>query len=124
MLDWFLPLDALKGVNKAAAGKSIKIVYDAISLEVTQQAGVALLAPEGQLIIDLPPAVKAEGDKTIVKVLSGLRMPHNRMLLETLYHDKITAFLERGVIKPNRFEVLPNGLAGIPDSLKRIRYQA
>ncbi|KAJ3512074.1 hypothetical protein NLJ89_g3733 [Agrocybe chaxingu] len=121
VLDRYLPLDALKvEVEKAAAGKPIKIVYDAVSLEVTQQAGMALLAPGGQLVIDLPPAVKAEDDKTIVPVLAGLRMQHNATLLETLYHDKITGFLERGVIKPNRFEVLPNGLAGIPDGLKRM----
>ncbi|CAA7269958.1 unnamed protein product [Cyclocybe aegerita] len=121
ILDRNLSLEALKAqVDKATAGKPIKIVYDAISLEATQKAGLALVAPGGKLILVLPPLVKSEDNKTVVPIVAGLRAASNIEILESLYHDKASSLLERGVIKPNRVEVLPDGLAGIPDGLKRM----
>ncbi|KAJ3512077.1 hypothetical protein NLJ89_g3734 [Agrocybe chaxingu] len=116
-----LSLDALKaGVEAATSGKLIKIVYDAISIEATQEAGISLLAPGGQLVLVLFPKVKAQDNKTVFTVASALRLPSNVEILETLYHEKVAGFLERGVIKPNRVEVLSQGLSGIPDGLKRM----
>ncbi|CAA7267185.1 unnamed protein product [Cyclocybe aegerita] len=114
-----LPFNALKArVEAATSGKPIKIVYDAISIEATQEAGISLLTPGGQLILVLFPKVKAQDKKTVFTVASALRLPSNVKILETLYREKVAGFLERGVIKPNRVEVLSQGLAGIPDGLK------
>ncbi|CAA7269957.1 unnamed protein product [Cyclocybe aegerita] len=121
VLDRHLSSDALKAeVAQATIGKPVEIVYDAVSLEETQKLGLELVAPGGQLVIDFTPAVKSQDGKTVIFFLAGLRMPNNLELLETLYHEKIAGFLERGVIKPTRLEVLPNGLAGIVDGLRRL----
>ncbi|CCM06348.1 uncharacterized protein FIBRA_08605 [Fibroporia radiculosa] len=34
--------------------------------------------------------------------------------------SKLTNFLEEGSIKPNRVEILPNGLGGIANGLERL----
>ncbi|KAF8972282.1 chaperonin 10-like protein [Flammula alnicola] len=99
----------------------IKVVYDSISLESTQKTGLDILAPGGQLAVVLPPTVKPVQDKTVVQISGGLRLPHNIQLLETFYHNTVSGLLEKGLIKANRIEVLPNGLGGIVDGLARLQ---
>ncbi|KAF8148881.1 chaperonin 10-like protein [Crassisporium funariophilum] len=120
VLDRHLGPAPLRAEIAKITNQPIKTVLDSISVEVTQQAGWDLLAPGGQLGTVLPPTVKAEKEKSAVGVVGALSMPVNKALLETLYHDKITGFLEEGVIKPNRVEVLPGGLAGIVEGLQRL----
>ncbi|KAF8150175.1 chaperonin 10-like protein [Crassisporium funariophilum] len=98
----------------------ITAVLDTISGEDTQQLGYDILASGGQLGVVLPPSAKTVKDKTIVNIVGVLRLDSNIPLLETLYHDKIAALLEEGLIKPNAIEVLPGGLAGITDGLQRL----
>ncbi|CAA7269964.1 unnamed protein product [Cyclocybe aegerita] len=122
VLDRNLQLDAVREeLDKITGGKAVKIVYDAISLAATQKLAWDLVGPGGQLIVVLSAEVEPEDGKVIVSVLSGLRMPNNLEPLEELYNRHIAGLLERGVIKPTRVEVLPNGLSGIPEGLKRMQ---
>jgi len=107
-------------VNKITGNKPIQFVYDSVSVPATQQAGLDLLASGGRLALVLPPAVKIPEDKSISAVFGVITHPQNKELLETLYHDKISGWLEKGIIKPNKVEVLPDGLKGIVDGLKRM----
>jgi len=84
---------------KLLTNEPIKLVYDSISSNSTQEIGVELLAPGGQLGVVLPATVKADEGKSILRLLGLPRLPHNIELLETLYHDKIAEFLEKGIIK-------------------------
>jgi len=57
----------------------------------------------------------------VTHALGILREPYNIELLEKFYHDVISGFVEKGWLKPNDIEVLPNGLAGIPEGLARMQ---
>ncbi|KAF8961933.1 chaperonin 10-like protein [Flammula alnicola] len=120
VLDRNLSSSALATEISKITNTPIKFVYDTISADSTQQIGLDILTPGGQLVVDLPPTAKSVQDKTIIQVVGMLRLPHNIELLETLYHDTVSGFLEKGLLKPNNVEILPNGLAGIPDGLARM----
>ncbi|KAF8805430.1 GroES-like protein [Phlegmacium glaucopus] len=107
-------------VGRITQNAPIKYAVDSVSLADTQQAAYDLLAPGGQLAIFLGVAVKPVEGKRIFSVVGFARHPPNVELLETLYHDNLERLLEEGAIKPNRPEVLPGGLEGIPDGLKRL----
>ncbi|GJJ11937.1 hypothetical protein Clacol_006175 [Clathrus columnatus] len=98
-----------------------KIIYDAISLAPTQTAAWKILAKDGSLILVLPPTegIKAGDD--------GKRLAHvygnvftQRKLGVSMYPN-LTEYFASGKLKPNKVEVLPNGLAGIPDGLVRMQ---
>ncbi len=76
---------------------------------------------------------------TILVSVHGGYAPATAQILSTLYHDNLYALLEQGIIKvrsnsitinpkcsaltilqPNQVEVIQNGLAGIPEGLKRL----
>jgi NADPH:quinone reductase-like Zn-dependent oxidoreductase len=121
VLDRNLPTSELIAEVKNITGnKPIKVVYDAISSASTQQQGIDLLAVGGQMVTVLPHAVKIPEDKTVLAALGLLKLPHNVELLQTLYHDKLSGFLEKGIIKANNVEVLPDGLNGIAGGLARM----
>lgn len=120
VLDRNLPADALiTEINKITGNKPIKYVYDSISSGATQQAGLDIVASGGHLVTVLALSVKIPEDKTGIAAL-GIFAPHNAKLLETLYHDKLSGFLEKGIIRPNNIEILSGGLRGIPDGLARM----
>ncbi len=119
--------------------KPIKYVSDTISLEDTQKQGDAILTSGGYLTLVLPPSVDTS-DKHFVAVLAFRKLDENVEALSALY-GKLTEWLESGVIQvtflvpliffalninglnfaqPNRVEVLPNGLNGIVDGLKKL----
>ncbi|KAF8804124.1 GroES-like protein [Phlegmacium glaucopus] len=107
-------------VSSITQDAPIKHAVDSISLADTQQAAYELLAPGGQLATFLSVAVKTTKEKNVIAVLGTIRHPANIELLETLYHDNLEQLLKEGTIKPNQVEVLPDGLAGISDGLKRM----
>ena len=90
--------DLAKEIKKLT-NEPIKLVYDSISSSTTQQTGIELLAPGGQMTVVGPVSVKADEDKSIFLIVGLSRHPHNVELVETLYHDKIAGFLEKGIIK-------------------------
>jgi len=98
----------------------LKYAIDSISIPDTQQTAYDVLAQGGKLITFLPSVIKATQEKDIVYVFGSLREPVNIELLETLYHDNLERLLKEGAIKPNRVEILPNGLAGIQEGLNRL----
>ncbi|PPQ92598.1 hypothetical protein CVT25_007290 [Psilocybe cyanescens] len=113
--------DTIAEIKKITGDKPIHFVYDTVSSATTQQAGLDILASGGQMVVVNPIAVKVPEDKKVFAFLGILRSPENVELTETLYHDKISGWLEQGVIKPNNIEVLPGGLAGIPEGLARMQ---
>lgn len=74
-------------------------MYDSISLNETQQAALDILAPGGEVALVLPVSVEFPEDKSAIVVWGMLRLETNIELLETLYHDTIFGFLEKGLIK-------------------------
>ncbi|KJA25109.1 hypothetical protein HYPSUDRAFT_161272 [Hypholoma sublateritium FD-334 SS-4] len=120
VLDRNLPSSALAAAIVQRTQAPILTVYDAISTEDTQQTGLTLLAPGGRLAVVQQPTTTCREGRTIVQVIGGLGQPHNIALLSQFYHDVAYQFLEEGWLKPNNVEVLPDGLAGIPDGLRRL----
>jgi NADPH:quinone reductase-like Zn-dependent oxidoreductase len=120
ILDRNLTAALLKDEIKKITDKPIKFVYDSVSTESTQQVALDILTPGGLALLVGSATVKPIDDKQIAQVFAGLMVPHNVELLRTLYHDKVYKILESGAIKPNRVEVLPNGLVGVIDGLVRL----
>ncbi|KAJ3545786.1 hypothetical protein NMY22_g2299 [Coprinellus aureogranulatus] len=101
----------------------IKTVFDAISNAETQKQGIDILAPGGKqvLLLDPEPFWEEEGkkqDKSIIRVVASKKFPAHVELLKELWAN-FTTLLENGDIKPHNVEVLPNGLNGIEEGLKR-----
>jgi NADPH:quinone reductase-like Zn-dependent oxidoreductase len=107
-------------INTVTQNAPIKYVVDSVSSVETQQTGHDLLAPGGKLVIFLEGLIEPTEGREVVRAFGLFRHPLNIALLGTLYHDNLERLLKEGSIKPNRIEVLPNGLAGIPDGLKRL----
>ncbi|KLO04681.1 GroES-like protein [Schizopora paradoxa] len=99
----------------------IDIVYDTVSSKELQAQSLDLVAPGGQVISTLYLQVdKADyPDKNITEIFANFHLPNMRALGVSLY-GKLRDLLASGALKPNRVEVLPNGLAGIPEGLKRM----
>ncbi|EJD07075.1 GroES-like protein [Fomitiporia mediterranea MF3/22] len=101
----------------------IELIYDAVSEEDTQNQAWDLLSPGGTLVIILTSKVDKGKykDKTLIDTVFGnVHAPAARQLGISLY-SKLIRLLEDGTIKPNRVEVLPNGLAGIVDGLEQMK---
>ncbi|RPD59732.1 GroES-like protein [Lentinus tigrinus ALCF2SS1-6] len=109
----------LAELPKLTGGKPLQFVFDAISLPDTQVLAYQATARGGTVVYVLPEVtpLKQEGDgKTVSRVAGSVHFPGNAQCGEEMYAH-LTEWLEKGIIKPNRVEVLPNGLAGIPDGL-------
>ncbi|KAI0067656.1 GroES-like protein [Artomyces pyxidatus] len=119
-----VPYAELPVVLARIAGGPIAFVYDVISSAESQAAGWASLAPGGSIVVTLPsaigqPGVDAEDGRRIVWVSGNVHHRDNHELGQSLY-SKLTELLAEGALKPNRVEVLPDGLAGIPPGLGRV----
>ncbi|KAI0715785.1 GroES-like protein [Cerioporus squamosus] len=122
------PADILAELPKLTGGQPIVYAYDAISVAETQHLAYDALAPEGSLVLVHPfsTEILAEkvqrdgGSKKIARPYASLQWPGNVKLGEELY-ARLTEWLEKGILVPNRVEILPNGLAGIPEGLERMK---
>ncbi|TFK79450.1 NAD(P)-binding protein, partial [Polyporus arcularius HHB13444] len=121
------PADILAQLPMLTAGEPIVYAYDAISAAETQCLAYNALASGGGLVVTRPrSAALAEreerdcGSKKVAGPYASLQWPGNVRLGEELY-ARLTEWLEKGIIVPNRIEVLPNGLAGIPEGLERMK---
>ena len=116
-------------------------MYDSVSSPATQSLALRLAPKGGALIVTSPLTIKTEDAEkagvSLYRTLGILRSEPNLELLEKVYHDSVAGWLETGVIKvrplrsivppqiahhdfqPNRVEIVPGGLAGIPEALKR-----
>ncbi|EIN10100.1 GroES-like protein [Punctularia strigosozonata HHB-11173 SS5] len=118
-----LPADAISTEISKITSQPIKYVYDTVSLADTQKTGWSLLASGGTLIITLPVAegiVRGQDGKSVAHVGGNVNSPGQDVLGRELY-ARLTQLLESGSIKPNYVQVVPNGLAGIPDGLDLLR---
>ncbi|KZT67307.1 GroES-like protein [Daedalea quercina L-15889] len=123
VLDRNLSDDALKAEVKKITSDPIKVIYDTVASSETQNVAYDLLAPGGTLALVLPPEIKPEkqtADKTVFQVFGDFNVPPNRALAASFYSN-LTGLLEKGDIKPNPVEVVPNGLLGIPVGLKKLQ---
>ncbi|KDR68607.1 hypothetical protein GALMADRAFT_231255 [Galerina marginata CBS 339.88] len=114
------PASLANEIGKVIDVSHIKYIYDSVSLEVTQQQGLHILAPGGEMVVDLAPTLNNPDNKVLIRALAVSTLPQNLEIIEEIYQNRISKYLENGSIKPNRVEVLPNGLAGIPDGLARM----
>ncbi|KAI9061170.1 GroES-like protein [Trametes sanguinea] len=85
------------------------------------------LAPGGALgiLVPTPAAVpedvaNAGGGKRVGYASGSVWLPHGRDCGLVLFKH-LTQWLQKGMLKPNPVEVLPNGLAGIPEGLARMK---
>ncbi|PIL35339.1 hypothetical protein GSI_02064 [Ganoderma sinense ZZ0214-1] len=116
------PAQILAELPKLTGGTPIEFVYDAISLPDTQPLAYEALADGGSLVLVLQDSIPAElkkaGDgKKIAQVFGNVQRPECRPCGEELY-KRLTEWLEKGI--PNKVEILPGGLAGIPGGLDRL----
>ncbi|KAF6763271.1 chaperonin 10-like protein [Ephemerocybe angulata] len=100
----------------------IKAIYDAIS--EPQDRNLDLLAPGGDLAIVLVPepnlVERAPKENKRYSLVLGIKvLPENVQLLRQAW-PHVEGWLENGDIKPNRVDILPGGLNGVVDGLKRL----
>ena len=103
VFDRDLPASDLAKEIKKLTNEPIKFVYDSISSKSTQETGVELLAPGGQITVVLAVTAKTDEGKSALRIIGLARLPPHIELVETLYHDKIAGFLEQGIIKVHGF---------------------
>jgi len=95
-----LSTDELKQEIAKHTSKPIKLIYDAVSLDSTQRTAVDLLAPNGALVTTLPDVIgELDQGKTSIRVWGVLRLEQNVVLLENLFHDHLSGWLEKGLFK-------------------------
>ncbi|KZT22238.1 GroES-like protein [Neolentinus lepideus HHB14362 ss-1] len=121
VIDRKIPLSELTSQLESFTKAPLEVVYDTVSFPETQKAGYSALARGGSIVLVLSSQIEvdASANKTIAYVFGTVHAPSNRAAGVSLY-SKLTSLIEKGELKPNRVEVLPNGLAGIPDGLKRL----
>ncbi|KZT64345.1 GroES-like protein [Daedalea quercina L-15889] len=123
IIDRKLPSEAIGAEIRRITSKSFTTVFDAAGLPETQNFGYDLLASGGTMAAVRPDAVQPEKkveDKKSFFMFGGVSLPQNRKL-GTSFFSKLTEMLERGDIKPNRIEVVPNGLEGIVPALGKLK---
>ncbi|KAG1897275.1 chaperonin 10-like protein [Suillus fuscotomentosus] len=100
----------------------IKLVYDAISLPETQSVAWELLAENGTLVLTLPASVEENERKgrRVIQTFAGTDAAQNVELCSSSW-AMVEKWLSDGTLKPNKYEVLPNGLEGIIGGLERLK---
>ncbi|KAI0067236.1 GroES-like protein [Artomyces pyxidatus] len=118
-----VPYSDLPAAVAKITGGPIPFVYDAISVPESQKAGWEILAPKGSIVFTKQPVVgkpgaEAEDGKYTAWVFGLVHTEENQEVGKSMY-DKLTDLLAEGALKPNRIEVVPDGLSGIPAALER-----
>ncbi|KAG2361295.1 chaperonin 10-like protein [Suillus spraguei] len=111
----------LKAAISEVTDSPIGLIYDAISLPETQSVGWELLANNGTLVLTLPASVKEDEGRgrKVLQTVGSPHLPQNEELCRSSW-AMVETWLAEGTIKPNRYEVLPNGLEGIIGGLERM----
>ena len=136
------PADVLVELPELSGGQPIEYAFDAISAPETQHLAYDALAPGGAMITTQPfsEAILADKEKRDGGSKKVAR-PYATANLELI--ARLTEWLEKGYlvvcsgsclrmrvrthdawidfVQPNKIEVLPNGLAGIPEGLERMK---
>ncbi|TFK22021.1 GroES-like protein [Coprinopsis marcescibilis] len=111
--------ETISAVKDIIGDTPLKLIYAAISNDETQKLGLDLVAPGGHLIITLYPTIETQDGKKVIHVHALKSLPQNIAILREM-HIKLTEWLKEGLIKPNRVEILDNGLSGVVDGLERL----
>ncbi|KAI0794255.1 GroES-like protein [Fomes fomentarius] len=122
------PSAILAKLPEITGGTPIVYAYDSIGDVETQHLAYDALAADGALVVTQPfsekvLAEKVErdgGSKKIARPFASFAMPGNKKLGEEVY-ARLTEWLEKGVVVPNRVEVLPGGLAGVLEGTDRMK---
>ncbi|KAI9000501.1 GroES-like protein [Trametes punicea] len=109
-------------------GKPIEYAFVGIHVvDAACRLGRDALAPGGALAIvardpsRVPEDVANPGDgKRVGYVFGSARLPENTECCVELFKH-LTEWLEKGLLKPAPVEILPDGLAGIPEGLMRLK---
>ncbi|KAI0787295.1 GroES-like protein [Fomes fomentarius] len=118
------PSEILAALPKATGGKPVVYAFDAISQTAeTQNLAYDALAAGGSLVVVHPQseAVLADkvardgGSKKVVRPWGSFDTPANRELGQELY-PRLTEWLEKGTLVPNRVQIIPGGLNGVPEA--------
>lgn len=124
VLDRKLPADGAAAAVRAITDKPVRVAYIAVVDDDYQRAFYDILAPGGALLRVGENAVDeaklAVGDKYCTHVFADVQMPSQKDVARSLY-AKLPEMLAAGDIRPTKFELLPNGLAGIPEGLDRLK---
>jgi len=95
-----LSTNELKQEISKHTSKPIKLIYDAISLESTQRSAVDILAPNGALVTTLPNVIgELDQGKTSIWVRGVLQLEENVALLEDLFQNHLSGWLEKGLVQ-------------------------
>ncbi|TFK84531.1 GroES-like protein [Polyporus arcularius HHB13444] len=130
VIDRTLPDEAiLAEIPKLTRGEPIVYAFDAVGFEQSQQLAYNALSPGGAIVTVNPAAdaalkekVQRDGSaKTVGCCYGDLRIPPHRKLGVELC-SRLTEWLEKGIIVPNRVEVIPGGLLGAPEGCERIKH--
>ncbi|TCD63559.1 hypothetical protein EIP91_005230 [Steccherinum ochraceum] len=124
-IDRNLPLAGLAAAITAITTEPMRLVFDAISSDETQNVALDLTAPGGLLILVLASHVtddrrKASPDKEVVHTLGIPHLPSNRDLAAEVY-ELLPGWFESGDLTPTETEYIAGGLAAIPAALDRLR---
>lgn len=118
--------DAVASITTAP----IKVIWDCIAHEDSQLACWSILAPSGTLVEAFPtpsPKIGEDGfvDKDGRKVVGVFRSAYfdaeggENRLGKTMF-AALESMLRDGDLKPTRVDLLPGGLLGVADGLKRV----
>ncbi|TFY82413.1 hypothetical protein EWM64_g1605 [Hericium alpestre] len=102
----------------------VPLIYDVIASPESQKASWAILAPKGTLVVSHDPVVGKLGeeaeDSKRVELVWGSTTDSDWHEIGNDIWAHLTGLLETGAVKPNKVEVLPDGLAGIPAGVERV----
>ncbi|KAI0366160.1 GroES-like protein [Pilatotrama ljubarskyi] len=105
----------LAELSKLTGSKPIRYAFVSIFQPESMRLGRDALAPGGALAtVAGSPAMVPED---IANPGDGRRVGDTGVAM----FRQLTGWLEKGLLKPNPIEVLPNGLAGIPKGLERMK---
>ncbi|KAI0071162.1 GroES-like protein [Panus rudis PR-1116 ss-1] len=116
------PSEIISEIRKIVS-EPLKLVYDAISIRETLQVAYEVTAPGATILEVLEPELEAPKEKNLNVVLhfGTFHVPPSHRVLGVELFSHLTALLESGDIKPRNVEVIPGGLAGIPNGLERLK---
>ncbi|CCL98621.1 uncharacterized protein FIBRA_00623 [Fibroporia radiculosa] len=98
----------------------IEVSYDAAGDPKAADLAYDLLSPGGCAVLHFRDEKKNRPDRRAAYVLGNAHRTANRNMGISLF-SKLPALLEEGAIRPNRVEVLPNGLEGVVFGLERLK---
>ncbi|KAF5372165.1 hypothetical protein D9758_005050 [Tetrapyrgos nigripes] len=116
--------ESLATAAKSRTLNAIDVVFDAVGSDETQQAGYDALLNGGKMVVTMFLSQikgKSDGDgKKVLGVIGNVQREENREFGRTIAR-KLSNLVKEGIIVPNRYDVLPDGLNGITEGLGRIK---